>query len=204
MQLCGADNPYLSPEKLQEKHKEIMEACITQFRSTRKLGGGLYSERYEKKLEEQIKEAYELFVKRNESKHILNAYRTPVVLTLLIVLSYIVSSILDFLGVESLSKTAVWGLYVPLLLVAVWMYVRYSGNFREVGEMIDNVTTAVWENVSGVYIVPLPPPVLRIQSVNAEGRGLGDLIICCAFLLVRGWGLGTRLGRPPGRSYHVQ
>ena len=152
MQLCGADKPYLSPEKLQEKHKDIMEACITQFRSTRKLGGGLYSERYEKKLEEQIKEAYELFVKRNESKHILNAYRTPVVLTLLIVLSYIVSSILDFLGVESLSKTAVWGLYVPLLLVAVWVYVRYSGNFREIGEMIDNVTTAVWENVSDVCV----------------------------------------------------
>ena len=183
MQLCGADKPYLSPEKLQEKHKEIMEACITQFRSTRKLGGGLYSERYEKKLEEQIEEAYELFVKRNESKHILNAYRTPVVLTLLIVLSYIVSSILDFLGVESLSKTAVWGLYVPLLLVAVWMYVRYSGNFREVGEMIDNVTTAVWENVSGVYMCavvpwPPPPPVLHIQSVNTEGRGLGDLVMC--------------------------
>ena len=152
VQLCGADKPYLSPEKLQEKHKGIMEACITQFRSTRKLGGDLYSERYEKKLEEQIKEAYELFVKRNESKHILNAYRTPVVLTLLIVLSYIVSSILDFLGVESLSKTAVWGLYVPLLLVAVWMYVRYSGNFREVGEMIDNVTTAVWENVSAPIV----------------------------------------------------
>lgn len=162
-----------------------MEACITQFRSTRKLGGDLYSERYEKKLEEQIKEAYELFVKRNESKHILNAYRTPVVLTLLIVLSYIVSSILDFLGVESLSKTAVWGLYVPLLLVAVWVYVRYSGNFREVGEMIDNVTTAVWENVSGpICSLGVCHPhcliTYSIQNVKfyTEREDLGDLVMC--------------------------
>jgi len=146
-QLCGADKPYLSPEKLQEKHNEIMQACIEQFRSTRKLGGDAFSSVYEQKLDAQINGAYESFVKRNESKHILNAYRTPAVLATVMILSYIISSLLDILGVESLSQSAIFGLYVPLLLAAVWMYARYSGNFREVGEMIDNVTTAVWEQV---------------------------------------------------------
>ena len=129
-----------------------MQACITQFRSTRKLGGDAFSTVYEQKLEGQINEAYESFVKRNEGKHILNAYRTPAVLACVMILSYLISSLLDILGVESLSQSAIFGLYIPLLLAAVWMYARYSGNFREVGAMIDNVSTAVWEQVSvGAY-----------------------------------------------------
>ena len=90
-----------------------MQACMEQFRSTRKLGGDAFSTVYEQKLDAQISEAYESFVKRNESKHILNAYRTPAVLATVMILSYIISSLLDILGVESLSQSAILGLYVP-------------------------------------------------------------------------------------------
>ena len=89
-------------------------------------------------------------MKRNESKHIMNAYRTPIVLVTVMAISYFFSSILDMLGIESLSQTAIFGLYIPLLSVLVWIYVRYSGNLREVGQAIDNVTAVVWENVSEV------------------------------------------------------
>ena len=127
-----------------------MRASIVQFQSTRKMGGETFSKGFEQRLEQQIKEAYESFIKRNESKHILHAYRTPAVLCTVMVLSYLISSLLDMLGVESLSRTAIFGLYIPLLLVGVWVYVRYSGDFREVGQMIDNVTEVMWEQVNSV------------------------------------------------------
>ena len=146
-QLCGADKPYLSPETLKSKHEAIMKASLDEFRSKRKMGSSQVSQSYEDELVRKIEEAYESFVKRNESKHILYAYRTPAVLASIMVMSYLISSILDALGVESLSQTAIFGLYIPLILTLVWLYVKYSGDFREVGQFIDNVTSAVWEQV---------------------------------------------------------
>ena len=132
-----------------------MTAALDEFNSTRKMGGATFSKGYEEELLRKIQEGYESYVKRNESKHILNAYRTPAVLGLIMVISYFISSILDMVGVDSLSDTAIFGLYIPLLLTAVWLYVKYSGNFREVGAMIDNVTTTVWENVRMGYLFVL-------------------------------------------------
>ena len=148
VQICGAETPYLAPDKLEVRHKELTLLCLQQFRDTRKMGGEAFSSQFEEKLQQEILEAYESFLKRNESKHILNAYRTPAVLLTIMAASYFISSILDMLGVESLSQTAIIGLYIPLLCVLVWCYVRYSGNFREVGQAIDNVAAVMWESVS--------------------------------------------------------
>ncbi len=150
VQVCGADTPYLSPEKLQEVHIKSKKESIDVFNNTPKLGGEEVSKKYCSELESKIEDSYESFVKRNESKHILNAYRTPAVLGMVMVLSYLVSSILDTLGVESLSQTAIFGLYIPIILLILWMYIRYSGEFRELGQMIDNITSTVWEQVRPV------------------------------------------------------
>ena len=123
------------------------------------MGGDEISSRYRSDLEKKIEDSYDSFVKRNESKHILNAYRTPAVLGMVMVLSYLISSILDVFGVESLSQMAIFGLYVPLLMLLVWVYIRYSGNWREVGQMIDNVTTTLWEQVCCCFLLLLPPPL---------------------------------------------
>ena len=112
------------------------------------MGGEAFSAAFEERLQKEMMEAYESFLKRNESKHIMNAYRTPAVLVTVMAVSYFISSILDMMGIEFLSQSAIFGLYIPLLCVLLWSYVRYSGNFREVGQAIDNVTAVVWENVS--------------------------------------------------------
>lgn len=138
----------MSPEELKLQHDRIMESCRHQFIETPKMGGDVYSSNYLDKLENQIEEAYLNFMKINESKHILNAYRTPAVLATVMVISYFISSVLDFIGIESLSRTAVIGLYLPLALVAVWVYARYSGNLRSLGGMIDKVTEMCWDEVS--------------------------------------------------------
>ena len=152
--MCGADTPYHSPEKLLDVHTRFKKSSIELFSSIPKLGGEDVSKKYCSELEGKIDES---FVIRSESKHILNAYRTPAVLAMVMVLSYLISSILDTLGVESLSQTAIFGLYVPLVLLFVWMYIRYSGEFRELGQVIDNVTTTIWDQVR-VSTGPLRQP----------------------------------------------
>lgn len=169
--LCGAETPYLATEKLERHHKELTQLCLDQFNSTRKMGGEAFSSQFEEKLQNDITEAYESFLKRNESKHIMNAYRTPAVLVTVMAISYFISSILDMLGIESLSQTAIFGLYIPLLCVLVWGYVRYSGNFRELGQAIDNVTSVVWENA----LQPLYAKIMEkgLQQAVKIGTGKG-------------------------------
>jgi atlastin len=132
---------------LAEEHGTIRMVCLEQFFNAPKMGGDVFSAGYMKKLELMIDESYNNFCKRNEGKQLMNAYRTPAVLCLVMVISYIVSTILDLLGVESLSQTAVLGLYLPLFLVSVWIYIRYTGHLRDIGQIIDNFTNAVWENL---------------------------------------------------------
>lgn len=140
----------MAPEKLKEEHEALRMACLEQFFNVPKMGGDVFSSEYMKKLEIMIDESYEIFLKRNESKHLMNAYRTPAVLCLIMVLSYILSTILDLFGIESLTQTAVLGLYIPLVLVGVWVYVRYSGHLRDIGQIIDNFSAVIWEHVSTI------------------------------------------------------
>jgi atlastin len=167
--LCGAETPYLAPEKLEARHKELTQACLAQFNDTRKMGGEAFSRRFEEKLQQEILESYESFMKRNESKHILNAYRTPAVLLTIMAVSYFFSSILDMLGIESLSQTAIFGLYIPLLCVLVWIYVRYTGNLREAGQAIDNVAAVIWENA----LQPLYAKLMEKGLQHAVNIGTG-------------------------------
>ena len=111
------------------------------------MGGEKISSNYLTELEIKIDDLYKSFIEKNESKHILKAYRTPAVIGLVMILSYLISSILDTLGIESLSQTAIIGLYVPLFMLLFWIYIRYSGEFTGAGQMIDNITAAIWEQV---------------------------------------------------------
>lgn len=125
----------------------LRSICVDQFINTPKMGGEEFSTSFLEKLECQIDESYESFVKRNESKHILNAYKTPAVLGCIMVFSYILSYILEIIGIQSLTQMAVLGLYLPLLFLVMWLYVRYSGHLREAGQFIDNFTGALWQQV---------------------------------------------------------
>ena len=111
------------------------------------MGGDVFSAEYMKKLEMQIDETYDNFCKRNESKHLMNAYRTPAVLLMIVIISYIISTIFSYIGIGALTRTATLGLYIPLVFMLFWFYVRYTGSLRHLGLIIDNVAAAVWEQV---------------------------------------------------------
>jgi atlastin len=143
--LVGGEKPYLAEDKFKEAHYKTYDAALELFRSTKKMGGELYSKQFEEKLQEQLKESFEHFEEQNASKNIFSAARTPAVLFSFIACFYILSGLFDMVGITVVSSMMTWGMGVAILLLILWSYVRFSGKYREAGQYIDSMVNTIWE-----------------------------------------------------------
>ncbi|CAO2584540.1 Atl3 [Lemmus lemmus] len=146
--VCGGEKPYLSPDILEEKHQEFKQLALDHFKKTKKMGGKDFSFRYQQELEEEMKELYENFCKHNGSKNVFSTFRTPAVLFTGIAALYIASGFTGFIGLEVVAQ--LFNCMVGLLLIALltWGYIRYSGQYRELGGAIDSGAAYVLEQAS--------------------------------------------------------
>ena len=117
------------------------------------MGGPEFSQQYLEKLSTELEAQYENFVKHNESKNIFAAARTPAVLFTVMVAAYILSGIFGVIGLESFANLLNLIMGVALFLFAGWAYVRYSGDYRDLGIKIDQLADFIWENVSILYFI---------------------------------------------------
>ena len=147
-QVCGGEKPYLVPEQLEKEHRRCLETAMQQFHITRKMGGVEFSKIYADQLQEELMEVYESLIKHNESKNIFAAARSPAVLFSIMVAAYVLSGILGILGLETLGNVMNLVLGVALVALVTWSYIRYSGEYRDVGVHIDHACDLIWEKVS--------------------------------------------------------
>ncbi|XP_051472168.1 atlastin-2 isoform X3 [Apus apus] len=146
-QICGGDKPYIAPSDLERKHQDFRESAVGQFRSVKKMGGEEFCRRYQEQLEVEIDEIYANFVKHNDGKNIFYAARTPATLFAVMFAMYIISGLTGFLGMNSIATLCNLVLGLALISFCTWAYVKYSGEFREVGTAIDQIAEAIWEQV---------------------------------------------------------
>ncbi|XP_070771664.1 atlastin-2 isoform X2 [Enoplosus armatus] len=146
-QVCGGDKPYIAPADLERCHEEFREHSVRFFRSVKKMGGEEFCQRYQSQLESELDETYSNFSKHNDSKNIFYAARTPATLFAVMFVTYVVSGVTGFIGLSTLAALANLVMGVALLSLCAWAYVKYSGEFREVGTMIDLVADTLWEQV---------------------------------------------------------
>ncbi|XP_066510064.1 atlastin-2 isoform X2 [Hoplias malabaricus] len=146
-QVCGGDQPYIAPADLARRHVELKENSIKQFRSVKKMGGEEFCRRYQEQLEAELDEAYDSFVKHNDGKNIFYAARTPATLFAVMFIMYVVSLVTGFVGINSVATLCNLIMGVTLVSLCTWAYVKYSGEFREVGSVIDQVAETLWEQV---------------------------------------------------------
>ncbi|XP_061602214.1 atlastin-2 isoform X2 [Cololabis saira] len=146
-QICGGDKPYIAPADLERCHEEFREHSVRLFRSVKKMGGEEFCQRYQSQLEGELDEAYTNFCKHNDGKNIFYAARTPATLFAVMFVTYIVSGVTGFIGLSTFAALANMVMGIALLSLCVWAYVKYSGEFREVGTMIDLVADTLWEQV---------------------------------------------------------
>ncbi|XP_041418126.1 atlastin-2 isoform X1 [Xenopus laevis] len=147
-QVCGGDKPYIAPSDLERKHLDLKETCIKQFRSVKKMGGEEFCRRYQEQLEAEIEETYANFLKHNDGKNIFYAARTPATLFAVMFAMYIISGLTGFIGMNSIATICNLIMGLTLLSFCTWAYVKYSGEFRELGTLIDQIAEIIWEQRS--------------------------------------------------------
>ncbi|KAL0180497.1 hypothetical protein M9458_022903, partial [Cirrhinus mrigala] len=143
--VCGGDKPYMAPGDLERSHAELKQSCVRQFRGVKKMGGEEFCRRYQEQLEQEIDEAYANFVKHNDGKNIFFAARTPATLFAVMFVMHVASVVTGFVGVNSVAVLCNLLVGAALVSLCVWAYVKYSGEFREVGSFIDQVAETLWE-----------------------------------------------------------
>uniref|UniRef100_A0A669EXX8 Atlastin GTPase 2 n=1 Tax=Oreochromis niloticus TaxID=8128 RepID=A0A669EXX8_ORENI len=146
-QVCGGDKPYVAPGDLKRCHEEIRDYSVSYFRSVKKMGGKEFCQRYQNQLESELEETYTNLSKQNDGKNIFYAARTPATLFAVMFITYVVSGVTGFIGLSTLAALANLVMGVTLLSLCAWGYVKYSGEFRELGTIIDEVAEALWVQV---------------------------------------------------------
>uniref|UniRef100_A0A8C9TP49 Atlastin 3 n=1 Tax=Scleropages formosus TaxID=113540 RepID=A0A8C9TP49_SCLFO len=145
---CGGDLPYVAPDSLEEKHCFILREALNLFISTKKMGGQDFCDRYYAQLEAELEEMWQSFSKHNESKNVFSAFRTPAVLFVLVCLLYVLSGLLLFIGLASASTLCDFLLFLAMIAMLTWAFIRYSGKYRGVGGAIDQAAGVLLEQVT--------------------------------------------------------
>ncbi|KAG8013143.1 Atlastin-1 [Nibea albiflora] len=145
LQVCGGDRPFLAPSELQARHGVIREEALQVFRGVKKMGGEEFSRRYLQQLEGEIDEVFVQYIKHNDSKNIFHAARTPATLFVVIFVMYVAAGITGFVGVDIIASLCNMILGLALITLCTWAYIRYSGEYRELGAVIDQVAGALWD-----------------------------------------------------------
>lgn len=141
----GGNRPYVHPDRLKSEHDKKKKKAMNEFRHARKMGGPEFSSSYEQKLIAELEEAYENLCKHNKTKNFFSTARTPIVLVIMCVLSYLLAGIFALLGLSPvvfLFNTFMW---LMLILVITIVYVRYSGVLINIGHQIDKFANFIWE-----------------------------------------------------------
>lgn len=167
MKVCGGDKPYLHPDRLEEDHLRCKQSSIDIFKSTRKMGGAEFSKQYLERLGAEIDEQYENFKKHNDGKNIFSSARTPAVLFTVMTFCYVMSGVFGIVGIESFANLLNLVLGLFLILLVMWIYVRYSGEHVGVGQQIDQIAEFIWDKVRQLIFQKFQIPLVctDIQSL---------------------------------------
>lgn len=144
--VCGGNRPYLSTGHLDAEHMRVKEKALYQFSSKRKMGGEEFSEKYRERLEADLEETFSSFRAHNESKNIFKAARTPAVYFAIAVIMYILSGIFGLVGLYTFANFCNLVMGISLLTLALWAYIRYSGELSDIGVKLDDLASLIWEN----------------------------------------------------------
>ncbi|XP_038607165.1 atlastin-2 isoform X3 [Tachyglossus aculeatus] len=175
-QVCGGDKPYIAPSDLERKHLHLKDVAVKLFCSVKKMGGDEFCRRYQDQLEAEIEDTYANFIKHNDGKNIFYAARTPATLFAVMLAMYIFAGLTGFIGLSSIAVLCNVVMGLALISFCLWMYIKYSGEFREIGTMIDQIAEALWEQVFKPLGENIMEENIRQSVANSIVAGLTDQV----------------------------
>lgn len=111
------------------------------------MGGESLSAKYFDELRREMDELFDSYVKHNDSKNIFAFSRTATSLIAIMILSYVSSGILEWFWLGSFSFILNFVFWSCFGLLVTWIYVKYSGEYKEIGEYIDGLADLLWRKV---------------------------------------------------------
>ncbi|XP_033734970.1 atlastin-2-like [Pecten maximus] len=169
--ICGGDKPFLHPDVLERDHQRCLEKALSTFTSTRKMGGPEFSKPYGDQLEKELLEMYDNYKKHNDGKNIFSSARTPAVLFTVMAIAYVFSGVFALIGLDYFANLMNLVLFMFLMLLCTWMYVRYSGEQRMLGEHIDYIAEVIWDKaLAQVYTKVLEQGVKQVARQNSRPK----------------------------------
>ncbi|XP_041970019.1 atlastin isoform X2 [Aricia agestis] len=172
-EVCGGARPYLQPALLDAEHARARDKALHAFHSKRKMGGDDFSKSYCDQLVLDLEEQFQQFRAHNESKNIFKAARTPSVFFAIALFFYVLSGVFGLVGLYPVANLCNLVMGISLLTLALWAYIRYSGEMREFGVSIDDMANWLWDNVmKPVYQAGLEKGMEHAAAAAAE-RTLG-------------------------------
>ncbi|CAF0968670.1 unnamed protein product [Brachionus calyciflorus] len=126
-QHCGGDRPYMHPHHLQATNLQVREESIKKFDSVPKMGGESLSKKYLDELNYEMDELYDNYVKHNDSKNIF--------------------AFSQWFWLGSFSFLFNFIFWTCFFLLGAWIYVKYSGEYKEIGEYIDGLADILWRRI---------------------------------------------------------
>ena len=111
------------------------------------MGGESLSVKYYDELVQEMDELYENYVKHNDSKNIFAFSRTATSLIAIMIITYILSGLLEWFWLGSFVFILNFLFWTCFFLLCAWIYVKYSGEYKEIGEYIDGLADILWRKV---------------------------------------------------------
>jgi len=172
-EVCGGAKPFMASAQMEIEHSRAKERALQQFHSRRKMGGEDFSLKYVESLEKEMEDLFGNFRAHNEGKNIFKTARTPATLFTVAAIFYVLSGIFGLLGMYSFANMFNLLMGVALLTLALWAYVRYSGEFREFGTRIDTLATYTWEyGLRPVYAVMMAKGMEAATNEMLSDKGI--------------------------------
>ncbi|KAH9382766.1 hypothetical protein HPB48_023325 [Haemaphysalis longicornis] len=147
-QLCGGDQPYLSPAVLESHHQRQRELAKKWICDRLKMPGEEASQRCLDELTQEIDLAFHKFAMLNKTKMTAVMIRTPTTLFVTVLVFYFMSGTFALIGADSFANFCNLVMGLSSIGLLLWSYVRMSGAMPEVGALIDNIATILWESVT--------------------------------------------------------
>jgi atlastin len=138
----------MHPHHLEAAHKQIKDESIKKFESVPKMGGESMSVKYLDELNLEMYELYGTYVKHNDSKNLFAFSRTATSLVAVMVLTYLLSGLLEIFWLGSFSFVTNFIFWTCFFLLFCWVYIKYSGEYKEIGEYIDGLADILWRRVT--------------------------------------------------------
>jgi len=169
--LVGGDRPFLKSQALRDTHEREAERATQLYVERNKYGRNcerLVTE-YKTLLEEELEKMFERYQEQNEAKNWFKAARTPSTLFVVLSVLYVLSGVFGLFWVYALAEICNWMMGVTILTIATWTYVRYSGEYRDVGVYIDETAALLYDNVLyPVYSLYMEGPLMDAAAQQAQ------------------------------------